>query len=218
MINVLHKCDDLLVVDKPPNRSVLADRLGGVSLYDELQETYGRLYLVHRLDKGTSGVLAFARRSVVQKALTRAFAQRSVRKFYLGVVVGRFELQGTGVIDLPLRPGRKSRYRVAGPRDAIRRRDRRWLLPVPDQDGHASVTRLRVLGPDGAWTRLLLQPLTGRTHQLRVHLSWIGFPLVGDSLYGRPGDPQQTADRLHLHCHRLVLPQFGSFRAPSNLW
>jgi 23S rRNA-/tRNA-specific pseudouridylate synthase len=61
---------------------------------------------------------------------------------------------------------------------------------------------------------LLLAPRTGRTHQLRVHLSWIGHPILGDRIYGRPDDPAQQADRLYLHAHRIVLPEFGSFSAP----
>ena len=60
----------------------------------------------------------------------------------------------------------------------------------------------------------MLMPKTGRTHQLRVHLSWIGHPILGDQLYGRPQDSAQQAGRLYLHAHKLVLPGIGAFKAP----
>ena len=155
----------------------------------------------------------------IQSALTRAFNRREVRKFYLAWVVGRMEADGTQTIDLPLKPGRKSRYRVAGQRSAIVRGEHGWTITAADPEGHASVTRLRVLARDGARSLLLLQPLTGRTHQLRVHLSWIGHPILGDTLYGRPDAPEQAAARLQLHCHRLVVPEWGSFSVrPSQDW
>ena len=150
-----------------------------------------------------------------QKALTRAFQRRLVRKFYLARSASPGpDISGSGFIDLPLRRGRKSRYRIAGPRDRIQRRGRRWQLApdVPvDPNGHPSHTRVRPLG-DG---RMLLQPLTGRSHQLRVHLAWLGWPLLGDTLYGRPDSAEQHWPRLALHCHRLVVPGVGSFRASA---
>jgi tRNA pseudouridine32 synthase/23S rRNA pseudouridine746 synthase/23S rRNA pseudouridine1911/1915/1917 synthase len=149
-----------------------------------------------------------------QSTLTRRFNRREVRKFYIARVSGRLDAVGTLTVDLPLKRGRKSRYRVAGQRSAIERTARGWTIANPDADGLASVTRLRVLAHDDGSTLLLLQPLTGRTHQLRVHLAWIGHPILGDTLYGRPGAAEQRAARLHLHCHRLVVPGFGTFRAP----
>jgi tRNA pseudouridine32 synthase/23S rRNA pseudouridine746 synthase/23S rRNA pseudouridine1911/1915/1917 synthase len=167
---------------------------------------------VHRLDKPTSGVLAIALNPAAQKKLTRAFAERQVGKYYLAWVIG--DPGPAGMIDLPLRKGRKSRYRVAGQRADIIERAQSWTLSTPAEDGHASFTRFRRLKVDGERSLLLLKPRTGRTHQLRVHLSWIGHPILGDALYGNPGNPAQAAGRLHLHAHRLVLPGFGSFAAP----
>lgn len=214
-VTVLHRDDSLAVLDKPANVSLLADRAGAPCLWDHLPELLGtKPYLVHRLDKGTSGVLLVALDPDTQRRLTRAFRARRLRKFYLARVVGTLETHGTAVVDLPLRKGRKSRYRVAGQRADIRREGPGWFLAQPDPGGHESLTRLRALGHAGGRTTVLASPVTGRTHQLRVHLSWIGHPIVGDHLYGRPSDPHQRASRLYLHCHRLVVPGTGTFTAP----
>ena len=197
----------LLAVNKPAGISLFADRHEPAQWWPLLQERFGVVLPVHRLDKGTSGVLLLARVPALQQHLNRLFLRGGVRKFYVARATGQLRLSGTGTIDLPLMKGRKSRYRIAGERAAIARQGDRWSLPgQPRPEGHASKTRLRVLATAPGYQRLLLRPLTGRTHQLRVHLAWIGHPLLGDHLYGRPGDPAQHWPRLALHCHRLVLP------------
>lgn len=214
-INFIHRDDHVAVLDKPADVPLLADRSGAPCLWDALPDLLGQKpYLVHRLDKPTSGVLAIALDPQTQKQLTRAFAARTVRKFYLAWVLGHPDTDG--IIDLPLKKGRKSRYRVAGQRTDISRCDDRWQLVNPDPDGHASQTRLRVLHQHADRSLLLLMPRTGRTHQLRVHLSWIGHPILGDRLYGKPKDPAQQAERLFLHAHKLILPELGCFRAPLD--
>lgn len=222
MPEILYRDRDLVALDKPAGVSLLADRSGAPCLWDALPEHLGaKPYLVHRLDKGTSGVLLVALNADTQRTLTRAFQQQRIRKYYLAWVLGMLDTVRSLVIDLPLRKGRKSRYRVAGQRDAIRRTATGWRLPAiantapADPDGHPSITRLRTLRTSRNRTLLLLAPRTGRTHQLRVHLSWIGHPILGDSLYGRPGSDAQAAARLQLHCHRLVVPGFGAFSARS---
>lgn len=206
---------DLAFVNKPPGIPLLADRSGAPCLWDSLKAELGKPYLVHRLDKGTSGVLAVALNQATQSRLTRAFRKRQVRKIYLARVTGRMLVRGTGLIDLPLRPGRKSRYRVAGPRDGIVRSGDNWFHPAAD-GGHPSRTRFRVLHRDDRGTSLLLQPVTGRTHQLRVHLSWIGHPVIGDRLYGNPAAPAQRAGRLMLHALRLRLPGYPAITASAE--
>jgi tRNA pseudouridine32 synthase/23S rRNA pseudouridine746 synthase len=214
-VPVFYRDAHLVALDKPAGFSLLADRSGAPCLWDALPALLdGKPYLVHRLDKGTSGVLLVARDQPTQSALTRAFAKRDVRKFYLAWVTGELTCAGTGTIDLPLRPGRKSRYRVAGPREAILRTGASWTLTRRDPEGLEASTRFRVLARAHGRTLVLLAPRTGRTHQLRVHLAWIGHPIVGDSLYGRPEAPEQGAARLMLHCHRLVLPGQGTYCAP----
>jgi tRNA pseudouridine32 synthase/23S rRNA pseudouridine746 synthase/23S rRNA pseudouridine1911/1915/1917 synthase len=225
---LLFESEDLLVLNKPAGISLLADRMSPACLWTDLVADLGparRPFLVHRLDKGTSGVLLVATSQARQRQLTKAFLKSGpdkVRKYYIARVTQPPSLNGTGLIDLPLRKGRKSRYRIAGPRESITRTGSQWTLPpgtAPQQSleageaaktGVTAQTRIRRLSKN----QLLLQPLTGRTHQLRVHLAWLGYPIMGDHLYGRPSDPQQRWPRLALHCHRLVIPEVGSFRAP----
>jgi RluA family pseudouridine synthase len=215
---LIHRDADIVVLDKPSGLATLADRSGAPNLWDALPDLLGcKPYLVHRLDKGTSGVMVVALNPATQATLTRAFNARQVRKFYLARVVGLPSPPGRSLlIDLPLRPGRKSRFRVAGQRADILRLAAGWHLSQYDGSGHESRTRLRTLAttPDERTSLVLLEPISGRTHQLRVHMSWIGHPILGDLLYGQPGSPLQSASRLELHCHRLVVPRFGSFSAP----
>lgn len=240
---VLYRDRRIVVIDKPAGLSTLADRQGDSSLWSMLPDLLNaRPYLVHRLDKGTSGVMLIALDVPTQSELTRAFAARRVGKFYLAQTVGvpGSDLPGraTRSIDLPLRPGRKSRFRVAGNRADIIASARGWRLSTPVADasvttrpaapgsdaangngeGRPSLTHIRVLAtaPDRQRALVLCAPVTGRTHQIRVHLAWIGHALVGDSLYGKPNDPLQQADRLMLHCHRLVVPGWGSFSCPPD--
>lgn len=208
----LFESDNLLVLNKPSGISLLEDRSGAENLWHVLQST-GKPFLVHRLDKGTSGVLLVAKSQTTQSELARLFNARLVRKFYIAKVVGQFPGNQTLSICLPLMPGRKSRFRVAGQRQDIVHVGREFLLRNPMEGGVDAVTRVRRLGTTGTHSWLLAQPLTGRSHQLRVHLAWIGHPIVGDHLYGKPSDPTQAAERLFLHCHRLVIPGHGTFKA-----
>jgi tRNA pseudouridine32 synthase/23S rRNA pseudouridine746 synthase/23S rRNA pseudouridine1911/1915/1917 synthase len=229
LLDIIHDSKNLLVLNKPSDISMLADRSGAPCFWDQIKTELApeRPYLVHRLDKGTSGVLLVARNQTTQRQLTRALQARTVAKFYLAWVVGRLETSTTQRIDLPLRRGRKSRFRVAGPRDQIERNGSKWQLKLPDaqpnqtaaEAGLESKTHLRTLLSSAERSLLLVRPISGRTHQLRVHLSWIGHPIMGDHLYGQPASPQQSAPRLQLHCHRLRVPGFGSFAVrPKAGW
>lgn len=204
----LYRDADLLALDKPSGVSLFADRSGADNLWDQLKVQLSsegiRPLSVHRIDKGTSGVLLVALNRDTQRELNRAFNHGAVSKYYLARVSGDLALTRTGVIDLPLRRGRKNRYRVAGARDAIHRDADRWSLRGDPEPGFRSLTRLRRLAAAGSDTLVALAPRTGRTHQLRVHLAWIGHPIRGDHLYGRPDTPDQRWPRLALHCHRLA--------------
>ncbi len=159
--------------------------------------------VVHRLDMATSGLCVFARNPAAQTALSKAFAARQVHKRYEAVVAGKPvetpDEQGWSLIDLPL----------------IADWPNRPLQKVDLESGKPSLTRWRVsqdlskpVWPDA--TRLQLAPLTGRSHQLRVHLLALGHPIVGDALYA-PAEVQQRAPRLLLHACELgfVHPQTG---------
>jgi tRNA pseudouridine32 synthase/23S rRNA pseudouridine746 synthase/23S rRNA pseudouridine1911/1915/1917 synthase len=212
MLDLIYQDSDLRVYDKPANVSLLADRSGADNLWDEIKAQGEKPFLVHRLDKGTSGVLLVARNQACQRSLTRAFAARGVHKYYLARVVGQFPHGHTYRIDLPLCKGRKSRYRVAGDRAAIQLRGRRFEVEQT-RDGLAACTLVRCIEQTQTHSLLLAKPITGRSHQIRVHLSWLGYAIVGDYLYGKPDDPLQSADRLMLHCHRIAVPGYGSFSA-----
>lgn len=203
MFDVLFANAECLVIDKPSGVSVLRDRSGQENLFQQLQKEYPGTKLVHRLDKGTSGVLLLAKKDDFLRSATKRFEEREVVKFYVAVVSGNFPKGRSYIIDLPLRRGRKSRYRIAGNRADIMNSPRGWT--IDSQEGLPSITRVRVLQHGTRRSLLLLKPTTGRTHQLRVHLAWIGYPIVGDSLYGNPKSTEQSFSRLMLHSHRLSL-------------
>ena len=224
-LSILYESADLLVLDKPAGVSVLADRGGAPCLLDAIRRGHPAARLVHRIDKGTSGVLVLATSRAAQRRISQAFTRREVAKHYVAQVAGHVPRGASLKIELPLKPGRKSRYRVAGLREEIRASRGGWSIVDAGEGqgegqagagGKASVARIRVLahsrsGP--ARSLLAVQPLTGRTHQIRVHLAWVGHAVAGDRLYGAPDSAEQQADRLMLHAHRLVLPNYGTFVA-----
>ncbi len=137
-----------------------------------------RAGLVHRLDRETSGVMLVAKNAIFQNAMTELFAQRHVRKTYNAIACGEIP-HDEGVIDVPI-------GRVAGGK-----------IKASDT-GREAVTEYKVLERKNGFTRVQLHPVTGRTNQLRVHLSWLGYPVLGDWLY-----KGATAERLMLHSRRL---------------
>ena len=214
--------DELVVLNKPSGLPLLADRSGETDLWTLAKERFPGLKLVHRIDKGTSGVLLFARSAATQATLTRAFNERSVRKRYLARSWGSFPT-GSFWLDLPLRPGRKSRYRVAAPRETIRQKGRRFCCTPDDGKAYAALTQVRKLAEQDNESLLMLRPHTGRRHQLRVQLAWIGHPILGDALYGKPAAAVAAAERLCLHASAVAVPGFGRFSAPTpdrwiNAW
>lgn len=198
---VVHADDVLLVLDKPSGLLAVPGR--GADKQDclsaRVQARYPDALIVHRLDMATSGLMVMARGVAAQRALSRAFAVRAVEKRYLAVVAGRLDapLHGWGTIDLPIGADWPNRpmQRV----DCVR--------------GKPSLTRWRVLGCDstGASTRVELIPVTGRSHQLRVHMHALGHPILGDRLYASP-EVQNQAPRLLLHAGflRFAHPATGA--------
>lgn len=152
-----------------------------------VQAEFADALVVHRLDMSTSGLMLFARGAPAQRVLSAAFAARAVHKRYVAVVHGRVAA-AQGEIDLPLLADWPNRPKQKVDREA----------------GKPSLTRWRVLAFDAARdaTRLELEPVTGRAHQLRVHLLAIGHPILGDALYAPPAVIAQ-ADRLLLHASSL---------------
>ena len=204
--------EHVIVLDKPAGLLAVPGR--GEDKQDCLSARAQALWpdalVVHRLDMATSGLFLMGRGLHVQRVLSRAFAERRVEKRYEAVVAGRIE-EDEGVVDLPLGADWPNRP----------------LQRVDPEHGKPSTTRWRVLARDEDSTQLELEPVTGRSHQLRVHLRAIGHPIVGDALYAPP-EVQARAPRLLLHATRLQLAHpatgepltfvspapFGGTRAP----
>jgi tRNA pseudouridine32 synthase/23S rRNA pseudouridine746 synthase len=186
----LHVDDACIVVDKPAGLLSVPGR--GEHMQDcaaaRVQVQFPDARVVHRLDMATSGLMLFARGASAQRALSRAFAQREVHKRYVAVVHGQVA-QPAGEIDLPLMADWPNRP----------------LQKVDTEQGKPSLTCYRVVSHDAAanTTRVALEPVTGRAHQLRVHLLAIGHPILGDALYA-PAPVQAMASRLLLHASALA--------------
>ena len=191
-IEPLYADDTLLVLDKPSGLLAVPGR--GPDKQDclsaRVQAGYPDALIVHRLDMATSGLMVMARSQSAQRALSQVFAAREVNKRYIAVVAGRLKSPplGWGIIDLPI----------------IVDWPNRPLRIVDHQLGKPSLTRWRVLETNeaGTSTRVELEPVTGRSHQLRVHLRELGHPILGDALYAPP-EVQAMAGRLLLHAWSL---------------
>jgi len=190
-LDILYQDDAMLVLNKPsgllsvPGRG--ADRQD--SMASRVQAEYPEAMIVHRLDMETSGVLVMARNRSVHRALSLLFQERQVRKRYVAIVDGRME-RPLGEINLPLITDWPNRPRQ-----------------IVDHDrGKPSRTFYRVLqrNIEAHTTRLELEPETGRSHQLRVHLQSIGHAILGDPLYAS-ASAREKADRLMLHAVSLSL-------------
>jgi tRNA pseudouridine32 synthase/23S rRNA pseudouridine746 synthase/23S rRNA pseudouridine1911/1915/1917 synthase len=200
----------VLALAKPAGISVVGER-HDTDLVTLARDAGERLLPVHRIDKVTSGVVLLARRPWAHAELTRQFQRRSARKLYLAVTRSR-GLPERGAIDLPLRVGRKNRVRVAGPREAIVFDEAAGLWSLRNSEepagggSYPSRTLFARLWEGRDRTLLLVRPVSGRRHQIRVHLAWIGHPIAGDPLFpDRSGEP---APRTALHAWRI------GFQAP----
>ena len=182
--------EHLIVLDKPAG--LLAVPGVGPDKQDCLsaraQGMWPDARVVHRLDQPTSGLFLMARGAAMQRVLSMAFERCEVHKQYVAVVAGELHGESWQQIDLPL----------------IVDWPNRPVQMVDHEKGKPSVTRWRVMQAMPGATRLELEPLTGRTHQLRVHLQAIGHPILGDALYAPP-EIRDRASRLLLHATALSL-------------
>lgn len=167
-IELLHEDEHVLVVVKPADLLTIPDRFGNPdSLQAQLERKYGKIYIVHRLDRETSGVICFARTEAAHRNLSMQFEQHKVGKHYLALVDGVMH-QETGEIDKPIGP-----HPVIAGKMAV------------SKQGKPSFTQYQVLELFKQFTLVEATLKTGRTHQIRVHFQSIGYPLAVDSLYGR---------------------------------
>ena len=179
----------LVVVDKPAGFLSVPGR--GEDKQDcvaaRVQQQYPDVLVVHRLDMATSGLFLMARGADMQRQMSLAFAGREVGKRYVAVVAGLMP-EDEGTVDLPLIADWPNRPKQMV--DAANGKPSRTHWRVLSRDAHANTTRVE------------LEPVTGRSHQLRVHMMAIGHPILGDALYARP-DVLDSAPRLMLHASEL---------------
>jgi 23S rRNA pseudouridine1911/1915/1917 synthase len=211
-LTVIHEDEHLVVIDKSsgmvihPGAGKQTNTLANALLYHfpEIEELGPKEKpgIVHRLDKETSGVILVARTKMAYQELQRQFKAREVEKLYIGLVWGTMP-QKEGKITWAI--GRHTKY---GER-----------MSVKTKKPRVAETHYRVKAPLGEFTLLEIRPITGRTHQIRVHLAASGHPIVGDSRYGRRKVAGRSFPRLFLHAHRLTVthPSNGkivSFQSP----
>ena len=207
---VVFETDDLIVLNKPAGLLSIPDREGKeISLKKMLQEKYGNIFTVHRLDRGTSGLIIFAKQEETHKHLSKQFEERQTEKIYLGLVIGSMP-DKKGGIDLPVmeNPSKKG-------------------VMIVHKKGKLSLTDYEVLEDFGIFSWLQFQIHTGRTHQIRVHMQHLGHPIACDELYGdgkpifisafkskfklakKQEEEKPILNRLALHAHKLKFYERG---------
>jgi len=202
--SIVHETDDFIAVNKAAGLLSIPDREGDeISLRKLLKDKYGEIFTVHRLDKDTSGIIVFAKNEESHKHLSQAFEERTVEKYYLGLVKGTVA-QKEATIDAP-----------------IAQHSLKRTLMIIHKRGKNAITDYKVLEEFGKYSLLQFRIHTGRTHQIRIHMQYAGHPLLCDELYG-DGEPvllsaikknynlsreeleeRPILQRLALHAHRL---------------
>ncbi len=195
----IHEDEHLLVLEKPSGLLSVPGR--GPDKQDclskRVQDIYPEALIVHRLDQDTSGLLLMARGIEAQRRLSRLFETRQVKKRYVAVVAGH-PAQTQAAQDADEEGWRT----IDGP---ILLDWERRPIHIIHPDGKASRSRWRTLQTGESATLVELEPVTGRTHQLRVHMQSIGHPMLGDSLYAPP-EIKALSPRLLLHAQELAFP------------
>jgi tRNA pseudouridine32 synthase/23S rRNA pseudouridine746 synthase len=193
-LNVIHADERLIVLDKPSGLLSVAGKDPALAdcLEARAKARWPTASMVHRLDKDTSGILLMALDKKALAYLGMQFEKRETKKSYVARVWGRMEGE-SGLVDLPLATDWENKPRQR----------------VDYENGRASQTEWFVTEREPTATRLRLNPLTGRTHQLRVHMLALGHPILGDQFYAT-GEAFAAADRLQLHAEELT------FRHPAD--
>jgi tRNA pseudouridine32 synthase/23S rRNA pseudouridine746 synthase len=213
-LDVVHADSGIVVLNKPSGLLAVPGKTSDLCLSLQVQAQYPDALIVHRLDMSTSGLMVMARGLTAQRVVNDHFAQRRVHKRYVAVVQGDCRVAGADadageawqtidlpiIVDWPNRPLRKIDFETGKPSST------RWRCLVYDAERDAS--------------RLELEPLTGRSHQLRVHLQAISHPILGDALYAPP-EIAAASERLLLHATELGFPhpvsgEWISFSSPDH--
>ncbi len=204
-VEVIYSDDDLLIANKPAGLTVIPDRIHPEldTVQTILEKEYGKLWVVHRIDRNTSGVLCFAKNESAHRHLSLQFQNHEVKKIYAAIVRGRMRA-ATGTVNEPIAEN------MAHPGSMLvhkRGKDAISIYEVVEAFKHASLLKIEIK--------------TGRTHQIRVHMAWLGNPLLVDELYAKaeafyfssikkaykPTDEEErpTIARLTLHAAELTL-------------
>jgi len=202
---IVHDDGTILVADKPSGMPTQGRRDADyMAFYEVLKSNLkGYLGLHHRLDQDTSGLMLFARAKSINKAISNAFQTRKIEKTYMAICESWADASHEILVDAPLAPLRNSN----GTRQIV------------SPKGKPAQTRFQLLAKSAGSCLVLAKPLTGRTHQIRAHLSHLSMPLAGDSLYG-----SKSPSPFLLHCCRLAWPRLGElpghqFQAlPPQTW
>lgn len=196
-LSVLYLSAQLIVVDKPSGLLSVPGRGAGKEdcLSRRVQAEFPDAMIVHRLDMGTSGIVVMGRGAKAQRELSILFQERRVRKRYQALVDGQWTAATAGEIELPISADWPNRPKQK----------------VDHALGRPSLTRYRLLDSGAAASRIELEPVTGRSHQLRVHMEAMGHPILGDDFYGTLASCAK-AERLMLHACRIELehPETGA--------
>lgn len=202
-LDVVHADHEILLANKPSGLLSVPGRGPHLAdcLLSRIQAAFPQALLVHRLDRDTSGIMVFALTPAAQRHLGRQFEKRQVRKSYVARVWGRLA-EPEGRVDLPIGVDWPNR-----PRQMVDR-----------ANGRPAVTDWKVLRGEPDATRVRLMPLTGRSHQLRVHMATLGHPILGDPFYATGAARAEPRLMLHAETLRLRHPDGGkglTFRVPS---
>jgi 23S rRNA pseudouridine1911/1915/1917 synthase len=220
-LKVLYEDDDLLIIDKPAGITVFPEKLTTEkTLIDHLLENFPNLKnigkpprygIIHRLDKDTSGILLIAKNDKALEFFQKQFKERKVIKKYLALVVGNIkENQGRIETLIGRSPKNRKKQRVYLPFEPL----------AKEKKLREAITEYKVLERFKDCTLVEAIPKTGRKHQLRVHFSSLGHPIVGDEIYGFKNQPSpKDLSRLFLHSHylKIKLPKGGHLEIKSTL-
>jgi len=187
-MRILHLDEHIIVINKPAGLPVLPDGWEKDSQYlvKMLEEEHGKVWIVHRLDKGTSGIILFARTAEAHRTLNTQFENRETEKIYHAIMEGEPNWSEK-VTKFPLRANVGKKHRTA----------------VDDKNGKPSETRFKVIKRYQSGALVEAKPITGRTHQIRVHAYALGHPLLGDVLYD--GEETSLISRPALHAYSLTI-------------
>ena len=190
-MNIIFLDEHILVINKPAGIPVLPDgwEQDAPYLVKMLEEEFGKLWVVHRLDKGTSGVMIVARDAETHRALNMQFETHEAQKTYHAIVEGNPKWEKK-IAKHPLRANVGKKHRTA----------------VDDKHGKPSETRFKIIKRYQAAALVEAKPMTGRTHQIRVHAYALGHPLLGDILYGAQETHLITRPALHAQSLSLIHP------------